>query len=185
MGINRIFILFIGFATLNVNGQNAVVVTDDILHTNKELNVLLMLPFCINSPDKFKVKEKMLDYYEGVELAIKELNNLGVLMNLEVVDTKADSLEVIKILSDEKYQIFDLIIGPVFDHEFVEVEKFCAIYNIPLVSPLRYIPNKTGANYPLINLVTIDSLQYYYNGIHAANAFKKYQLLWSMKTINR
>ncbi len=160
-----------------VHAQSAVVVSDRPLPFQKEYKVVLMLPFCIGMPDKWKVRDIMAEYYEGVEMAIADLEQQGMKMDLKVLDTKMDSLEVIRLLSDPEMQKVDIIIGPVYDNELFEVEKFCAIYNIPLVSPLRYYPNTLGADFPLINCNTVDSLQYFYTGKHVVNAFKKFQVV--------
>jgi len=143
----------------------------------KEYKVVLMLPFCIGMPDKWKVRDIMAEYYEGIEMAIADLETQGLKMKLTVLDTKMDSLEVIRLLQNPNLQETDLMIGPVYDNELFEVEKFCAIYKIPLVSPLRYYPNTLGTEFPLINCNTVDSLQYYYTGKHAAIAFKKFQVV--------
>ncbi len=161
------------------NSQGAVVVTDNtrMLCKDKEYRVVLMLPFCLGMSDKWKVRDIMAEYYEGVEMAIDELEKQGMKMNLVVLDTRQDSMEVIRLLADPEMQKTDLFIGPVYDNELAEVEKFCAIYDIPLVSPLRYYPKHTGADFPLINCTTVDSLQYYYFGRHASEAFKKFQVV--------
>jgi ABC-type branched-subunit amino acid transport system substrate-binding protein len=179
MGINmRAFILILScFSFSLIKSQGAVVVKDDIPAFKKEYRVVLMLPFCIGMSDKWKVRETMAEYYEGVELAIEELEKQGMKMNLVVLDTKMDSLEVIRLLSDPEMQETDLFIGPVYDNELVEVEKFCATYKIPLVSPLRYYPKTTGADFPLINCTAVDSLQYFYFGKHASQAFRKFQVI--------
>lgn len=143
----------------------------------KEYKVALMLPFCIGMPEKYKVRDIMAEYYEGVELAIKELESMGMKMDLRVYDTRMDSLEVIRLLSVPEMQEMDLFIGPIYDNELVEVEKFCATYKIPLVSPLRYYPNTLGADFPLINCNTVDSLQYLYTGKMIADAFKKFTVV--------
>jgi hypothetical protein len=98
-------------------------------------------------------------------------------MNLTVIDTKKDSLEVIRQLSKPSMQYVDLIIGPVYDSEIFEVQKFCSVYNIPLILPLRYSPNVFGTDFPLINCNAVDSLQSMYIGMHAANAFKNFQVV--------
>ncbi len=160
-----------------ISSQGAVIVKDNLPPFKKEYQVVLMLPFCIGMPDKWKVRDIMAEYYEGVEIAIGELEQQGMKMNLVVLDTKMDSLEVIRLLSDPEMQKTDLFIGPVYDNELVEVEKFCATYKIPLVSPLRYYPKSTGANFPLINCTAVDSLQYFYFGKHASQAFRKFQVV--------
>lgn len=143
----------------------------------KEYKVVLMLPFCIGINEKYKMREIMAEYYEGVELAIAELEQMGMKMDLTVLDTKLDSMEVIHLLSDPELQKADLIIGPIYDNELFEVEKFCSTYKIPLVSPLRYYPNTLGADFPLINCNAVDSLQYFYTAKLVSEAFKKFQVV--------
>ncbi len=162
---------------MNLNAQKAIVLKDNTPPFMKEYRVVLMLPFCLGMPDKWKVRDVMAEYYEGVEIAIAELEQQGMKMQLTVLDTKMDSLEVIRLLSDPEMQKADLIIGPVYDNELFEVEKFCAIYKIPLVSPLRYYPNTLGADFPLINCNAVDSMQFFYTGKHAAEAFKNFQFI--------
>ncbi len=161
----------------SLSAQKAVIPTDDLPPFKKEFKVVLMLPFCLEMPEKWKVRDIMADYYEGIEMAIEDLKKQGMNMTLSVFDTKQDSLEVIRILSDPEMQKIDLLIGPVYDNELLEAEKFCSVYNIPMVSPLRYFPKKTGGDFPLINCVPPDSLEYYYQGQHAANAFKNFQVV--------
>ncbi len=176
MGIKVYISFFVFVLSLSIQANNNLVLKDD-KPFQKSYKVLIMLPFCVNSPDKGRVREKMLDYYEGVEIAIEELKKYQLKLEIEVMDTKGDSLEVIRILSNPDFQNLDLIIGPVFDNEFVEVEKFCSVYKIPLISPLRYYPKKNVGEFPLINFVSLDSLQYKYTGQHAAQAFKNYQVV--------
>ncbi|MDP2176433.1 MAG: hypothetical protein Q8K70_11040 [Bacteroidota bacterium] len=176
MGINRYIFIFFALIGHSISAQQAVIVQDNE-HFKKDCKVLIMLPFSIGTIDQYRLRDKMLDYYEGVEMAIEDLNSLGIKMSVEIVDTKGDSLEVINILSNPDYQNLDLIIGPIIDKELVEVEKFCSIYNIPLVSPLRYYAKKTGGDFPLINLIANDTIQYKYIGYQTAKAFKNYQVI--------
>ncbi|HEY1046262.1 MAG TPA: ABC transporter substrate-binding protein [Bacteroidia bacterium] len=173
--MNKLLSLILTFLSLSTALQAAAKAKP--LPFEKEYRVVLMLPFCIGMPEETKKREVMAQYYEGVEMAIKELEAMGMKMNLIVLDTRQDSLEVIRLLSDPEMQKSDLIIGPVYDNELVEVEKFCATYKIPLVSPLRYVPNTFGADFPLINCNPADSLLYFYTGKNAATGFKNFQAI--------
>lgn len=177
MGIKLKYLacLFAVFMAVNAHAVYTPAITSSPFE--KEYRVVLMLPFCIGMSDKYKIREIMAEYYEGVEIAIAELEQMGMKMDLKVLDTKQDSLEVIRLLSDPEMQKADLIIGPVYDNELFEVEKFCATYKIPLVSPLRYYPNSLGADFPLINCNAVDSLQCFYNAKMVAEAFKKFQVV--------
>ncbi|MBC7425055.1 MAG: ABC transporter substrate-binding protein, partial [Bacteroidia bacterium] len=156
-------------------GPGAVIAKDPVV--KKEFHIALMLPFCIDDPTNFKIRERMADYYEGVLLAMDELESKGMNLKLHVFDTRKDSMVVIGLLKNVEMIKMDLIIGPVFENELVEVEKFCAIYNIPLVSPLKYYSKKTAADYPLFNNVPADSMLFYYMGAMAAESFPRHQVI--------
>ena len=123
------FLLFLLFSTL-LSANNGI--KEQLPPYKKEYKVVLMLPFCIGMPDKWKVRDIMAEYYEGVEMAIADLESQGLKMKLTVLDTKMDSLEVIRLLQNPAIQETDLMIGPVYDNELFEVEKFCAIYKIQI-----------------------------------------------------
>ena len=165
-----LLIICIGF-NLKANSVKA-------LPFEKEYRVALMLPFCLGNPDKWKVRDIMADYYEGVEMAIANMEAQGLKMQLTVLDTKQDSLEVIRLLKETPgLEQYDLIIGPVYDNELFEVEKFCSVYNIPLVSPLRPYNKTLQTDFPLINCSATDSMQMYYTGQMVADAFKQFQVV--------
>lgn len=177
MGINFRHIIFTLTACVLFSANAAQKPAITAAPFEKEYKVVLMLPFFIGVKEQYKIREVMMEYYEGVEMAISELEAMGMKMDLTVLDTRSDSMEVIRLLSDPEMQKADLIIGPVYDNELVEVEKFCATYKIPLVSPLRYFPNTIGADFPLINCNAADSLQYYYLGQMVSKGFKKFQVI--------
>jgi hypothetical protein len=178
MGIMRIYLLILVSLLQGVLDAHAnPPIFKSKSPADKTYKVVLMLPFCIGMSDKAKIRDIMAEYYEGVEIALSELEANGMKMQLTVLDTKMDSLEVIRLLTNPALQESDLFIGPVYDNELFEVEKFCAIYKIPLVSPLRYYPNTLGADFPLINCNAADSLQSLYVGREIAKSFKKFQVI--------
>src|SRR5690606_37019821 len=95
----------------------------------KTYKIAVMLPFYLKNATKQQevVRQVMLDYYEGVELALDELRKSGFNITLKVFDTKSDSTTVVNILKDKDLRDFHLFIGPVYDDEFALVEEYCAV----------------------------------------------------------
>ena len=100
LGLSIFCILAFFSSSLNANN----VLQEQLPPFKKEYKVVLMLPFCIGMPDKWKVRDIMAEYYEGVEMAIADLESQGLKMKLTVLDTKMDSLEVIRLLQNPELQ---------------------------------------------------------------------------------
>ena len=181
MGIKIKYLIAV-FLILGINSvfsQGAVIASDNSkTNFEKTYQIVLMLPFCFGNDKEWKLRDAMADYYEGVEMAIEDLRKQGMNLNLIVLDSKKDSLEVINLLKTKvELQKSDLFIGPVYEKELVEVEKFCSIYKIPLVSPFNFYNKKLKGDFPLINCSPNDSMGYYYKGACVAKAFKHYQVI--------
>ncbi len=180
MGIAKKILFVIVFNVVVILGYSKISEKHISHHNNqsKKFKVVLMLPFCFGNSSEYSLRNSMAEYYEGVEMAITELKTMGMNMHLIVLDSKKDSLEVIRLLtSREDLKEADLFIGPVYDKELVEVEKFCSVYNIPLVSPLIYYNRKLNTSNPVINCVPSDSFKFYFYGQTIAKVFKNYQVV--------
>lgn len=142
-------------------------------------NVGILLPFYLNDPNHSsnKLGEAMLDYYEGVLLALEDLKARGFNAKVFVYDTQKDGKVVEQILMKPELQTMHLIIGPLYDNEIEPVEKFCSVYNIPLVLPLRQYNKKSKADFPVLNTVPVDSFRYRYMGEFLAKRFKNHKFV--------
>lgn len=132
--------------------------------SNLEYNLVVMLPFQFQDPTPRleRIKNIMLEYWEGVELAIEALNGQGYNLNVHVFDTQNSPKEVEQILKKDVVKLADLIIGPVFADEVAPVELFCSVYDIPLVNPLRQYQAKLNTSVQIFNPVLVDSNVHYF-----------------------
>jgi tetratricopeptide (TPR) repeat protein len=104
----------------------------------KSYNVALFLPFQLNDIDP-KVSKRsnqyILDFYEGVRMALDTLKSKGININVYTYDTEKDVTIVNSILSLPELKQMDMIIGPVFPNQMQVVSEFSKRNNIINVSP--------------------------------------------------
>jgi ABC-type branched-subunit amino acid transport system substrate-binding protein len=141
--------------------------------------IAVMLPFYLKNATKQQeaVRQVMLDYYEGVELALDELRKSGFNITLKVFDTKSDSTTVRNILKDKDLRDFHLFIGPVYDDEFALVEEYCAVYNIPLVNPLRFYKKKSATGVRVFSPVCADTSRFFHSSSILLEKFKGHRFI--------
>lgn len=95
-------------------------------------DVALLLPFTSGG----KPNRSMAEFYNGCKLAIEELREAGMEMNIDVYDTKRSAEEVARIIGEPDFARTDLIIGPVYAEAAAPAVEYAAERGIALVSPL-------------------------------------------------
>lgn len=97
------------------------------------LNVVIMLPFGYDSGDS-KNRSLSVDFLAGAKLAIERNARRGQKLNVKVVDAGNETTfknSLIQINKDNT----DLIVGPVFKSNVLEVLNYVKGSNIPVVAP--------------------------------------------------
>jgi len=119
-----------------------------VANRQEEFDVALILPFYLNEPsDKVNATAKiMLEYYQGVKLALKELEEMGMQLRLHVFDNKNDTSETHRILIKSELRKMDLIIGPILESHLQIVSDFSLKHKIPLFSPFSRIDELNRPN---------------------------------------
>lgn len=77
-----------------------------------------------------------LEFYEGALLAVDDLRRRGLTVELKVYDTRADPATVRSLLSQGKLDNSDLVIGPVYNDNIMQVAEYLRSRKTPVVSPL-------------------------------------------------
>ena len=115
-------------------------------------NVTVMLPFLSNrfkpeSNEIFRNSTWALNYYGGMQMALDELEDQGIKLNIQVMDSKAQEAVVGRLLStrSELYSSH-LIIGPYRGDNVEIVAEFARRNNITYVSPHSASAAVTSAN---------------------------------------
>jgi LysM repeat protein len=110
--------------------------------TNKPLNIVLMLPYKVNSTidynSQFKKKNSLInivtDFHSGVLMAVDSLKRQGMNVSLKVIDTENKMSKLSSIIDTYDFDNTDAVIGPLFLKNARFVSK--KLSNIPVIAPM-------------------------------------------------
>lgn len=120
------------------------------------VNVALILPFALDESDQTDQK-KMVEFYQGVLLALEKLKADGVSANLKVYDSGNEARSMEALISSGQLDDANLIIGPKFGKHISQVAEFAKAKDIPLVLPLNSNAEEVFANPNVFQLNTPQS----------------------------
>jgi len=117
----------------------------------------LVIPFMLDRPQDTEQK-KMVEFYQGVLLAIEELKANGTSVELRVIDSGSAESPAGGIFSDELTDM-DIIFGPRFDNHIDVASDFAVENRIPLVLPFSSSSQEVLTN-PYIYKLNTEPEQY-------------------------
>jgi hypothetical protein len=162
--------------------------TNDMDSFSNSYRIAFLLPFCFGEDHSKndKIRQVMIEYFEGAETALHWLYREGYKVIVDVYDTKKDSLTTIELTRNPDVAKADLIIGPIFEVESQIMENFCSIYQIPMVNPLRQYDKSLRTSIHVFNPVIVDSNVHYVAGLEMIRSFPhmKFYLLNDHSTEN-
>ncbi len=112
-------------------------------------SVSVLLPFMLETLDARPGKKRnqiVLDFYEGLKLALDTLNTKGPEINLRAYDTDKGLDNLRRILQTEELKNTDLIIGPLFPEENKIVQEFSMNQQVNVVNPFSNNSDIIGNN---------------------------------------
>lgn len=117
--------------------------------TDKPLNVVLMLPYKLNSTSdyntQFKKKNSLLnivtDFHSGVLMAVDSLKRQGMNVNLKVIDTENSMSKLASVANANDFDNTDVVIGPLFLKNAKFISK--KLSNVPVIAPM-YSKNQSS-----------------------------------------
>ena len=104
-----------------------------------EYNISVLFPFMNENLNPIKHERNtpfLLDLYQGMRVACDSLKSEGITVNLHAFDTKADSLELVKILNNEALGKSDLLVGPLLPKTLNIASEWSFSKRINMVNPL-------------------------------------------------
>jgi len=113
------------------------------INIDKELNVVFMLPYKLNTLNdsitkaEFNRDNSLLnyatDFHLGANVAIDSLKQKGVSINVKYFDTENSNIKLQRIISQNDFSRTDVVIGPLFfDKAYLASKKL----NAPVIAPL-------------------------------------------------
>ena len=111
--------------------------------------VSVLLPFMLETLDAKPGKKRnqiVLDFYEGIKLAVDSLNERGPEIRLRAYDTDKGLDHLRQLLLTEELKNSDLVIGPLFPEENKMVQEFSLGNQVNVVNPFSNNSDLTGSN---------------------------------------
>lgn len=128
---------------------------------SSNFNIAVILPFHLGrktSQEEMR-SSYMLEYYQGINVALQSISDLGSKYKIHVYDSENDTLVLKRLLRKAEMKKMDMIIGPT-DEDQVRIAAYFALKNkIPLFSPVTVIGKSWSANPYLFNLNPSDDIQ--------------------------
>ena len=113
----------------------------------EKYTVALVLPFMFSSLDNpvpVMRNSLVMDLYQGMSLANKDLDSLGIDLDLKIFDTRKSGEVTRKLLDDLRNA--DLIVGPFYPDPIEVVREFSMKQKINMINPLTENADYIGDN---------------------------------------
>ena len=111
--------------------------------------VSVLLPFMLESLDGSPGKKRnwiVLDFYEGIRVALDTLNTKGPEIRLRAYDTDNGLDKLKEILGTDELKNTDLIVGPLYPNENKMVQDFSLANQVNVVNPFSNNSDLNGVN---------------------------------------
>ena len=101
------------------------------------LTAALILPFALDDDTASTDQKKMVEFYQGMLLALDRLKDERVSVNLKVFDSKGDDSSIMPLLESGKFDDVDIIFGPKWPSHITDAAKWSTDHKVPLVLPMN------------------------------------------------
>jgi len=137
-----------------------------------EHRVSLILPFQLSG---LQPNNQFLEFYEGLLIAVQELKEEGMSIRLSPYDSENFS-RLPSLIQSGAFLNEDLIIGPVYANEVMEVLNYTHGQNIKIISPLD--PQTESAAYTNPNFFQVSSSLYWQQANLIQYMLKNSGMVW-------
>ncbi len=128
----------------------------------RHFKIAVMLPFHSKTQNSAVNKRRssiMLEYYQGIQIALSKATGLQSSFSIYFYDTDNDTTKLKDILQKHEMKEMDLILGPTDEQQVRIAAYFARNYEIPLFSPLTTVSNLWSNNPYVFNLNPSDEMQ--------------------------
>ncbi len=101
----------------------------------ERIRVALMLPFMADEARMSDASARLVEFYEGMLMAVDSLKNMGCTIDLWVYDTGNGPQKLKKVLQEDALRQVNLIIGGVQNDQIKLIADFAAEHDIKYVIP--------------------------------------------------
>ncbi len=122
------------------------------------VNAAIILPFLNNSKKSDTVR--MLEYYEGLLIAVDSLKRTGISVNLYTYDSGNEHASIDPILRKPELKKMDVIFGPLYQSHIKPLSDFAKENHVRLVIPFTSRDNEVFNNPSIYQVNTPQSYLY-------------------------
>jgi LysM repeat protein/ABC-type branched-subunit amino acid transport system substrate-binding protein len=110
--------------------------------------------------DEFSpIAANFIEFYQGILLALENLKNKGLQVDLYVFDTEKGSSKIEEILRNQNFKKCNLIIGPVYNEQVKLVSDYATRNKIFIISPISGNNKLLNGNSSLFQIVPSKSFE--------------------------
>ena len=110
----------------------------DTLHIQADsssLHIALMLPFQARNTKRDKNMDRFVDFYEGVLLAMQDMQDDSTHFVLDVYDTEKSDLRVRQLIDSGRLEDVDAILGLAYPMQLMQVSEWAKEKHVPVLVP--------------------------------------------------
>jgi len=123
------------------------------------ITAALLLPFALDDSATTDQK-RMVEFYQGILLALDKLKNENVSVDLKLFDTKAEGNSIQPLLDSGELDNVDIVFGPRWSDQIAEAAQWSTEHHIPLVLPMNSSSDEVFTHPYIYQLNTPQSYQY-------------------------
>ena len=147
---------------------NAMLNTSNKIENVSVIKAVVLLPFMTGEATTSQETPRLVEYYEGLLLAVDSLKNRGISISLTVRDTGKGTQKLQQILKERALQEANLIIGAVDNDQINMIADFAKKNEIKYVIPFSASNDEVLSN---SNVFLVNTPQSYMNERAAKAAF--------------
>ena len=100
------------------------------------ITAALILPFSLEDSAS-TLQKQMIEFYQGMLLALDRLKDESVNVNLKVFDSEGEDKSLTPLLESGKLDDVDIIFGPRWSDQITEAARWSTTHQVPLVLPMN------------------------------------------------
>ena len=115
---------------------DTVVTVDTIIpDTRRVVELALMLPFESQQTKRSGNAERMMEFYQGAILALRDLQNDSTLYRLRVYDTERSERRVKELCDSTELDNVRGVLGLIYPIQIERMAEWCNVHQVPLLLP--------------------------------------------------
>ena len=144
----------------------------------KSIKAAIILPFMTGKEDRKDEQLRMVEYYEGLLIAVDSLKRQGVSIELFTYDSKGNEANLKNILQKKEIQKMDVIFGPAKQSNINILADFAQKHSIRLVVPFSPKVDQVFNNPYIYQINTPQSYLYSEVYDHFVRKFSKNNIIF-------